>query len=340
MTSQLRVLVTGVGGDLGQAIVKALRLSDRDIICYGCDIATPSVGSAFVESFHRVPRADDERYLDVLRQLCQDLGVQAIIPGSEPETHRISRSGNPPKLSPGVIAVCQNAEWISTYGDKLVCMAALADQIDLVPFADGTDEHAVEDLVQRTGFPLVVKERRSSGGKNFGIAHDIDSLVAMLAESTLPLVQAYIDDSEGEFSVGVFVAGEFFQAIAFSRTLGPGGCSWFAETSEDAEVLDYALQITAASQVRGSVNIQVRKGADGVRLLEINPRFSSLAAARAACGFKDVEWALDMALGHFAIDGPQPIKQMRFYRFLGELVDFGSGLGRIPEWDAQSVEDS
>ena len=338
MAKQLHVLVTGVGGDLGQAIVKALKLGVGDIVCHGCDIDSPSPGSAFVDSFHAVPRADDASYIDVLNRLCLDMGIEAVIPGSEPETFVLSRAHDSlRKLPSGAVVVCQDAMWISVYGDKLACMNALASHVDLVSFGDGADETVVNKLRSENGFPLVVKERLASGGKNFGIAHDQADLDVLLKRSQKPLVQRFIDGSGGEFSVGVFASEDFVQAIAFKRELGPGGCSWYAETSDDSEVLDYALRIAKLSRLRGSANVQVRKSSEGVRLLEVNPRFSSLSAARAACGFNDVEWALELALGCLSIRRAQPVRQIRFHRFFSEMVDFGSGLGRITEWDPKSV---
>ena len=81
--------------------------------------------------------------------------------------------------------------------------------------------------------------------------------------------------------------------------------------------------------------MQVRKNASGVWLLEINPRFSSLAAARAACGFRDVEWSVAAALGEFDAGTKPALKQMRFHRFISELVDFGAGYKVLDQWVPQ-----
>jgi carbamoyl-phosphate synthase large subunit len=329
----LRVLVTGVGGDLGQAIIKALRLGRNRITYIGCDMNAECAGRSFVDEFYSVPRADDDGYVATLDRLCIKAGVHAVIPGSEPETFVLSCAG----LSSGVPVVSQAGDWVMTYGDKLSCMQALEHAVELSPFADGGDRYAVEQVIAQCGYPLVVKERRSSGGQSVSIAADSETLAILLQQSISPLVQGYIDDGGGEFSVGVFASDDFVQAVAFKRTLGPGGCSWFAETCHDEGVLDYATRVAISSGARGSINVQVRKGKDGIRLLEVNPRFSSLAAARAACGFADVSWSLELALGQLSITGPQSIRDIKFQRFISELVDFGNGMGRIPAWDAGEV---
>lgn len=332
MTQPIQLLITGVGGDLGQALVKALRISIRPMVCHGCDVDPDRGGSAFVETFHVVPPADDSTYLGVLDRLCGLLGVDALVPGSEPEIAALSRLGCFPTLPSGIPIVCQEAHWIAMYGDKLRCMQMLSGKIELSPFAEGTDPQAVAKLVEITGFPVVVKDCRSSGSRSLRIVHDQAELSAALSITSAPLVQAFLDNSGGEFSVGVFACDQFVSAIAFQRTMGPVGCSWTAETSTDVSVLEYALKIAQLTNLRGSANVQVRKTEKGVRLLEANPRFSSLVAARAACGFRDAEWAVELALGLIPAKPDGHFRPIRFRRFFHELVDVGEGFKAIAEW--------
>ena len=332
MTEPIRVLVTAVGGDVGQASVKALRLSAEPIECHGCDGDSTGSGSAFVDSFHAVPYPNDATYVEALDRLCCSLAVHVVVPCSDAEIHSLSRLGSPPRLPSGVPVVCQEADWIDKYGDKLTCMKVLSGEVRLAPFSDGNDLQAVRKLVDEVGFPVVIKSRCSRGSRSLRLANDDAELDAALAVTSLPLVQAFIDASEGEFSVGVFVCEHFSAAIAFKRDLGPVGLSWFAETSTDQSVLDYTMRIARVSGLRGSANIQVRKSSKGVSLLEINPRFSSLAAARAVCGFRDVEWSVESALGrsHNRLTGH--FRHIRFRRFFHELVDFGEGYKAVSEW--------
>ncbi len=326
------ILVTGIGGDFGQAIVKCLCLMERPLHLLGCDIA-PEVGTAFVDGVFTVPRANDPDYLPTVQELCRHHRVAAVIPASEAEIEVLSRAVFAEGVALGAVLVCQQYQWFQAYGDKLACFQNLAGRVELVPFADGGDVAAVHRFVQEVGFPCVVKSRRSWGSKSIQIARNEEELTAMLARTSLPLVQQYIDDGLGEFSVGVFRNAAFTTAVAFKRDLGPVGASWYADNfDQDQEVLAYALAIAEASAVQGSCNVQVRKSAKGVRLLEINPRFSSLVAARALCGFRDLEWSLLEALGEEVAAPPDAYARIRFRRFFHELVDSGNGYRGIAAW--------
>ena len=114
--------------------------------------------------------------------------------------------------------------------------------------------------------------------------------------------------------------------------MGPGGASWFAESSEDKDAHSYVKKIGEAIGLRGSANVQFRRSKDGLRLLEINPRFSSLVAARAICGFTDLEWSIKVALGMEIYQQDRVYKHIRFRRYAHELVDFGEGYLGVANW--------
>jgi carbamoyl-phosphate synthase large subunit len=332
--SPLNVLVTAIHGDLGQAVAKALRLSRPGMLA-GCDLSADGVGQAFVARFDVVPKASDPAYVGAIDALCRARRIDAVIPASEPEIMAWARAGH--ATPSGVPVICQDAAFLDRYGDKLACMQTLDGVVALTPYADGADAEAVDRLVQASGFPVVVKERRSSGSKGVTVVHTKDALQHAIETFDQPLVQAFIDDAAGEFSVGVFCTEGETRTISFRRALGPGGGSWFAEKDDDADVLAYARAIAEATGTRGSFNVQVRKSSDGVRLLEINPRFSSLAAARAACGFCDVDWSVSLACGEALGPLPPMAATFAFRRYLGEVVDFGQGFGRMPAWDLPPV---
>ncbi len=329
--SSLRVLVTAVGGDLGQALVKALRIGLINFEIIGCDVDPSGVGGAFVSVVEAVPPARaTEGYVSAIDKLCRRYQIDALIPASEAEISVLSRIG--PRLACSAAIVCQPWEWIQVFGDKLRCMQALSPHLQLVPFADSADSEAVRRLVEKAGFPLIIKARRSSGSQQVLLVRNSTELARSIAEGAESVVQQFIDDSEGEFSVGLFASGDCTELLAFRRELRGASCSWFAETSPDAAVAQYAREFASASRLRGSANIQVRKSAGHVYLLEVNARFSSLVAARSLCGFRDAEWSVQMALGHSPSNPPSSYGKLRFQRFFHEVVDTGSGYVAIAQW--------
>jgi carbamoyl-phosphate synthase large subunit len=334
MTASMRVLVTGVGGTLGQGIVKALSLADLPLEINGCDASEDSVGAAFVETLHRVPLASDPSYLEIVDTICERNGYVAVLPSTEQEIAVLSRTASPPRLRCGSVVICHDAQVFDHFSDKLSCARALAQAVNVGQFADGADAGDVEKLVAAAGFPLVVKPRRGSGSRILRIVNDRESLQKALADVPLPFVQEYFPDELGEFSAGIFACDDFDAVLALRRELCGEGCSMKAETSDDVAVADYCSRIGRAMGLRGAANVQVRKTRAGVRLLEVNPRFSSLVAARAAAGFRDAEWWLRLRLG-MSIPAPGAHRRLRFERYFHDLVDFGDGFQAVSEWSVR-----
>ena len=68
-----RILVTAIGGDIGQSIAQCLRDYDKDIFLVGTDIHDKHGGSLFVDEFCVVPSAKDREYLNVISNIVNRL---------------------------------------------------------------------------------------------------------------------------------------------------------------------------------------------------------------------------------------------------------------------------
>lgn len=330
MNSLSRVLVTGIGGDVGQATVKALKMSKLHVLIDGADCTNQGAAIGFVEQFHMLPRASEcDNYVDSLCNLVRIQRYDAVIPTTEPEIAVLSNQFS--RLEGLVPLLMQDPKWISIYGDKLVCLQTLSQNLAMPMFADPSDDKAMERLCNQGHFPLVVKKRRGAGSKNVAYAQSKDEALYLSNELSPAVVMEYLSDDKGEFSVGVYRDEQSCCVLTMLRELGPGGCSWRGRVVDDQDVAIYAESIARASGLRGVANIQVRKSSRGVFLLEINPRISSLAAARAATGFNDVEWWLCDLLKRPKVV-PSTFSKLSFERYLTEVIDFGAGWEAPAEW--------
>lgn len=332
-----KLLVTGIGGDLSQAVVKALRLAPHSWEIIGVDMQDSPVGRSYCHAFHTVPKAVDPAYLVTLLGIARQHGVTTILPATEYELRVLTPIAASLERDHGVRLIALPGDWFARHNDKLLTFESLRGQVPLGDFADGADHDAVRALVRRVGFPLIVKERRSSGSRGIALVRDEAALWAAIGRAAAPIAQEFLDGEDAEFSVCVFAAGPDRRAIALRRKLGPVGATWFATVDQNAEVLEYCIAASQAlAQNSGSANYQLRLTSKGPRLLEINPRFSSLVAARAAANFPDVYWSILQATGE-PLPPPEPVRFVRFARYFAEVIDYGAGFGTCPEWAVPPV---
>src|SRR3546814_8333638 len=90
-TNLMRVLVTGIAGDIGNGIGRILKEHDSVEFLLGCDIHGEHAGKRIFDDCEIVPRASSDGYIGALRRLKDKARLDAIIPKSEPELRLFSR---------------------------------------------------------------------------------------------------------------------------------------------------------------------------------------------------------------------------------------------------------
>jgi carbamoyl-phosphate synthase large subunit len=288
----LRILVSAVGGDLGQSVIKCLRASSYPVRIAGCDVNRYAAGRADADEFFQGPPASDEpAYRAFLQQIFAGARINYFIPLSETEIDFFNDQRD--WFAGQGVTVLANEKWvIETFRDKW-------DTIDF--FRSRGIAHPrtwkAEDYRGQLGFPVILKRRRGSGGQGTFLARDGADMDFFLRRHPDAIVQEYLPGEDNEYTAGLFSDGHLQHVIVFRRRLSAGGFSQQVELVEDPQILQLPLQIAQAMDFRGSVNVQFRQTGNGCLPFEVNPRFSSTVYFRHLFGFTDVAWMLDLHEG-------------------------------------------
>jgi carbamoyl-phosphate synthase large subunit len=287
-----RILVTAVGGDLGQSIIQCLRDSPYGTHLLGCDTNPYAAGRAAVDTFLVAPPVHSmPAYLDFLRRACREHGVGHIIPASDIEIMTLH---------------ARRAEWGDLVGALIMCAPPLLDLF--------SDKYATAQFFAAHGqphprsvlpgewrgqlpFPLIVKRRQGSGSQQLFVVRDQPGLDAALQACSQPLIQEYLGDESHEYTAGLYRQGDRLFTIAFRRQLARGGYSQEVSLEYAAAIDSFLQDLAAVIDFTGTLNVQFRRHAGGYVPFEINPRFSSTVHFRHVFGFRDVVWTLDDRAG-------------------------------------------
>ncbi len=284
------ILVTGVGGDIGQSIVKCLKdcKGNRTIKIVGCDIDSFAAAREEVDSFLVAPAADQtDRYIEFINDVVKKGEIDYLIPTTEQEiiVFNKQRANFDEKCK----LLINSSYIIDTFFDKYATIEFLKKNGLPCPRT-----YRVEDYLGELNFPLIFKPRFGWGGKGLVIAHNKEELDFLRKRREGFIIQEMLENSDEEYTACVFSDGQNIHSIAFKRSLGYGSLSKIAKLSNDAALLDLVEKIARAIDLRGSINIQAQKTAKGYMIFEINPRFSSTVYMRHYFGFRDVEWWLNL----------------------------------------------
>jgi carbamoyl-phosphate synthase large subunit len=299
---ELTALVTGAGAPPGVSIFKALRQSALRPRVVATDADPVSVGLFRADAGYVLPRVtvDETAYLSRLEEVCRRERVDLVCFGSEIEMRRVAPFRAELEARTGAKLVVNDAALLERFMDKWGMFCALHERGLPVPETVlAGDAPAAADLVARRGFPLVLKPRHGSGSRDLHLVRSAEQLAYLTQHVPEPVLQEYLLPDDEEYTVGVYRSPRsgYLGQIAFRRSLA-AGLTYKAEVVFDQEIAAACRRVVEAFELFGPVNLQLRKTEAGVRVFEINLRFSSSAVMRAHFGFNEAELCLrDLVLG-------------------------------------------
>lgn len=323
VSRRVKIAVTSVGSGIGQAVVDGCRRSSLPIDVLGLDMKPLSYGAADCDLFAQLPPVSDPEYLSRLLAECLSSKVEILVPGLDSELLLLAQNRGAFEAK-GIKVILAKAGLVRLCRDKLIW----GQELSLVSSAVlpcFTPDEALEKL--RSGElspPLIAKPLDGSASAGIRILHNAGQLSEIGAGHVIQtfVVPPASDESYGEIMAAA-ERGRLVQAAEISiqsiygkdgRLLGRMASRNRLKNGVPIEVVPVDLGQEAAavddleSQLRplglcGPINLQGRMTDEGLRLFEMNPRFTGISGLRARLGFNEVEAAIRDALDLPQADG-------------------------------------
>ncbi len=330
--TECSVLVAGVGGaSLGTEILKCLRDAGGYRV-FGCDISAIAFGH-YQGDCEKTFVVDRATYVDEVLCHCEELGIRAIIPGGEEPLQLLSDAAS--TLTARKVLLISNApNVVALCTDKARLFDRLTELGIPVPWSVEFDS---SDSVADVSLPCVVKPATGSGGSRCTFLASTAGEVSMYVDHLLavgcrPVVQEYVPETEGEFTVGVLTLpdGKLVCSVAMRRLfhtqLSVSARSEFGLISSGYSqglIDDFPVVRAQAERIAGAIgsigplNIQGRLSNGRFLPFEINPRFSASTYLRALAGFNEVDVYLQWVLDEVP---PAPV-ELRYGYYLRSLTE-------------------
>lgn len=289
----MSILITGIGGMVGQGVLKNIRQSyDDRFRLIGIDINQLSAGHHLCDDAYQVASAERDEYLIQIKNICRQEDIELIIPTTDAEMYYISKLRTELNCkvacSPIEIAIMgwdkgMNYIWFNRYD---------------IPFAETRlpSEYTGEFA------SIVVKPRRGRGSREI-----IYNPVALhIFPDDRYIVQEYLPGDELTIAFYVLLTGELHGFIVFRRDLKDGYTNRAEVVTEYNEEVEQLInKMIHYYPFQGSINIQAKVTDKGIIPFELNCRLSGTNSVRSHFGFRDVEYTVDeYLLGKI----PRPVK--------------------------------
>jgi carbamoyl-phosphate synthase large subunit len=295
MAERATVLVTAVGGIIGEGIMKCLRLANtkRGPVSYrilAADADPRAAGLYRADEGLLVPSASAPGYADALARVAKENRVAAIFVGADEELAVVSSASDEILRKSGAVVISNKPETIAIGSDKWNTYQFMKKQG--LPRAESSLPAGRGRFVKEFGYPVVVKPREGHGSEQFYVVRSDDeidyAIGAIRRRGWRPMLQEYLSEDDNEFTTGVTVGKEkkVMSSISMRRTL-KGGQTYKAFIDDFPKVRKAAEQVALRLGGAGPINVQARMAKGQPRAFEINPRFSASCPIRAGAGVNE-----------------------------------------------------
>ncbi|WP_289037850.1 ATP-grasp domain-containing protein [uncultured Zobellia sp.] len=274
------VLVTGIGGNVGQGILRNIRDCFPQIHLVGVDIALFTPGNHLCDKTYKVPYSYDEKYISTIQSICKKESVDLIIPSTDYEVFYLAKNKSDIPCS----IAASNHGTTEKYLDKY--KSYLYHKENEIPFAQSWTP---SDYIPVDG-DIIAKPREGRGSRGI--------LINPENPNELPsnyMIQKLLKGKEITTAVYVTKENVLHGIFTMDRELTNG------TTSKAKVVFDYDNQLKNIAQkmvslggLKGSFNIQSIVTAENeIVPFEINCRISGTNSIRHNLGFRDVVYTIE-----------------------------------------------
>jgi carbamoyl-phosphate synthase large subunit len=312
-----KLLVTGVGSNIGQGILKSLRAASIGGEIVGTDMFRFAAGAAWCDKVYLVPPAREASYLATLAGIAKRHQSQLVLVGSELETHVLAAAKARLEKETGATIVTSSGELVEQMGDKWgVCQLFAKAGLER---ADSTIDMAERRaFAKRHKYPVVIKPRHGWSARGVQIIEDDESLDFFAKHVPEPILQEHLTGEEYTCAVVFDRDANYRDHVVMRRDL-LNGTTFRAEIVSVPAIDSYISAFAKSVRAQGPINVQLRLTPRGPVAFEINPRFSGTTAIRMRAGFNDVAAIVRNYLEGTPIERMAP-RKCRILRYWEEVV--------------------
>ncbi|WP_293870288.1 ATP-grasp domain-containing protein [Flavobacterium sp.] len=273
------VLVTGIGGNVGQGILRNINSLHWPVKIVGCNVTEFSSGNYLCDSTHLVPYAFDKEYVSEINKIIDNENIDLIIPSTDYEVYYLAL--NHKKINATIVA--SDATIAKLFLDKYLTYKCFYE--NNIPFAKSWLPKDFDFSCEE----YIAKPREGRGSR--GIILNPENPQQLNDEY---IIQPFHKGIEITTAVYVTKKGKLHGLFSMERQLENGTTSQTIVNNNYNKVFeDIAKKIIDLGGVRASFNLQSIIDKNGAIFpFEVNGRISGTNSIRHNLGFQDVKYIL------------------------------------------------
>lgn len=309
--------ISCIGSGVGQSVINSLNLSRLPIKKIGLGTNPFAYGAYDCDAYDYTKSIYETEYIDNLIEICLKNRIDIIIPGLDDEAMIYAQNADKFNAA-GIKSIFAGEELISICRDKERMSNDLNKIIDIFVKSYNKDT-LIEDIrTEKVKFPFIAKPRGGFASRGIEIIRNVDDLIKITDEhiiqelaipiKTDPNYHFYMSQiaqnknpQVSEVSIQLVYNPEgLLMGRMFSYNKLNNGVPIEVVPYENEYIWSIVDKLTPTllkMGLRGPLNIQGRLTENGLKLFEMNPRFTGITGLRALMGFNEVEACVKEWLG-------------------------------------------
>lgn len=306
MTSSTSVLFTSAGRRV--ELLRAFKRAYADLGLRGNTVAVdidrlaPALQEA--DRCYIVPPLSDPAYISTLSEICRRERVHLIFPLIDPDIPVLAQHRQELEAT-GARVVVVSQEAAATTADKWLTYQFFRRLDVPTPRSWLPEEAPIVDLE----YPVFIKQRFGSAGKQTFKIHNRRELVFFLDYVPDPIAQEYLPGPEITNDVICDFEGNVLAVVSRQRIEVRWGEVAKGKTIYDLEIIQHCVTIASELKAIGPITVQCMLRDGQPYFTEINARFGGGAPLGIAAGVRSPHWLLALAAG-----GPVEIPPLGTYQ--------------------------
>ena len=312
-----RIGISCIGSGVGQSVINSLNLSRLPITTIGLGTNPFAYGLYDCDEYDYTQNIYFEKYINNLIDKCLANKIDLLIPGLDNEALLFAQNSEK-FTAAGIKIICAGEELIAMCRDKEL-MSDTLNKIANV-FVKCYNKDTLNSNIKNGSvkFPLIAKPRSGFASQGIEILNKEDDLVKItndhiIQELAIPAandpnhnfyisqISKNINPQVAEVSIQlVYNQEEQLMGRMFSYNKLKNGVPVEIIPYDNHYIWSIVDKLTPALLklgLRGPLNIQGRITQEGLKLFEMNPRFTGITGLRALMGFNEVEACVKEWLG-------------------------------------------
>ncbi|HPU62993.1 MAG TPA: ATP-grasp domain-containing protein [Mobilitalea sp.] len=293
--NEINVLILSAGRrvELVQCFQKAARKLNikSDIVAADCSDTAPAL--YFADKIVKLPRITEPDYIRAIIEECRKNNIALVVPTIDTDLLLLAENRKKIEENTNAKVLISDLKVIDICRDKIKTQRFLEENNFGIPKLY-TDEEIENN---RVNYPLFIKPKSGSSSIN---AYKVNNRIELdLYRSIInePIVQDFIEGEEYTVDVFLDFQGNPITIVPRLRMAVRSGEILKGKIIKDRDIIEDITRLMKALKPIGHITVQLMKTKQGIKYIEINPRFGGGAPMSIQSGADSCENLYRLLMG-------------------------------------------